>query len=74
MEKRVNNQVTKNFKAVEPITEPSELVELAKQGKSVYVTVWTRTSPASFLLSWQLRMIIDWIDRRRFYRIEKIKK
>lgn len=74
MEKRLNNQVTKNFKAVEPITNPNEIIELAKQSKSVYVTVWTRTSPASFLLSWQLRLIIEWIDKRRFYKIEKIKK
>jgi hypothetical protein len=67
-------QVTKNFKATELITNPKDIIDLAKEKKSVYVTVWKRTSPAAFLLSWQLRMIIQWVEAKRFYKIKTTKK
>jgi len=70
----MGRKVTKNFEEDGLITSPKEIIDLANKRKSVYVTVWKRTSPASFLLSWQLRLIMRFIENKRLYKIKRIKK
>ena len=53
------------------ITSIEQIVELANEGKAVYVVPWRRTSPAAFLLSWQVRLLYYWIKNKRIYTITK---
>jgi hypothetical protein len=49
------------------VTDVREIIELASNKKSVYVTVWKRCSPAAFFLSWQVRELINWLDCNRIF-------
>lgn len=55
-------QVSKNYKRGEPITDPREILRLAAEKKPV---IWRRgfenyeLKPASFFLSWQLRLVLE---------------
>lgn len=63
MKKLVNKDI---FEGYEIIDEPLDILRLANQGKSIYVTKWNRLSPAAFILSMQFRQVIKWMNEGTF--------
>lgn len=56
----------------EQIKSIDQVIKLAETGGSIYVNVWGRPSPASFLIGWQVRLLDQWIkDGRLFTTIDK---
>jgi hypothetical protein len=35
--------------------------------ESIYVTNWKKAHPTAFFLSWQYRLLKDWLDKGIFY-------
>lgn len=67
-------KISKNFYLGNKITNPREILNLSKEGKTVYVTVWKRHSPAAFFVAWQLRQVYIFIDKGYLYNVIKINK
>ena len=49
------------------IKSMQRLFEIADMASSVYVIAWRRRSPAAFFLSWQARMLDNWVKNGQFY-------
>ena len=60
----------KNYRPGKPIKSLNELKKL----RVVYVPWWDRTSPVSFFLGWQWRMIDGWVRNGHICRAVKIKR
>ena len=65
-------KVSKNFETDGLIISANELVKLAREGESIYVTKWKRLSPASFILGMQFRQVMEWINSYTFYKVKRI--
>ena len=66
--------VTKNFEIDRLIDEPIHLIKAANAGEAIYVRTFGNTKPAAFLVSWQFRMVVRWMNSNNFYTIKKITK
>ncbi len=69
---KAGTKISKNMIIVGLITDPSEIITLAKNKKSIYVTYWKKPTPAAFILGMQFMLVYKWINRYAFYKIEKI--
>jgi len=49
------------------ITKVRRVCELAKQGKSIYHTQWSRPIPAAFMQNMQTRIIVGFIRMHWLY-------
>lgn len=56
------------------IKTAEEVFDLALQKKGIYVSAWKRISPASFLVSWQARVLIGFIKSGYLFNITPIQK
>ena len=56
---------------MKPIKTVEQIIELARAGKSVWVTSWRRTSPAAFLQNWQAKSLYDGIKKGVFFEYKK---
>lgn len=52
---------------MERVTSLYQLLDLAKNGKAVYVRNWDKPKPAAFMVNWQLRLIHQWIEAHRVF-------
>lgn len=50
------------------------IMELAYQGKSVWVPNWKRTSSAAFLQNWQARLLYAYIKKGEFFEYKTTEK
>lgn len=54
--------------------EPVSCLDELKTLKAVYVVPWRSTRPVAFFLSWQWRMIDDWVKRGHICRLIPLQK
>ena len=56
------------------ITTGERLMELAGEGKAVWVVNWKRTSPARWIINMKFDWVMRWITSGGLYEYDKTKK
>lgn len=63
--------LTKNLYKGVRVTTCEQILELAKSGEAVWVSLWRRTSPAAFLINWPARELIGLLTRYELFTVIK---
>lgn len=48
------------------VTTCEQMRQLSHEKKSVWVKSWKRSNAAAFLIGWQVKTLIDWLERGEF--------
>lgn len=54
-----------------PIKTVERVIEIANKGRAVYVTRWSRTCAAAFLIGWPARELHNWIKAGYLFEYRK---
>ncbi|MBN8852259.1 MAG: hypothetical protein BGO55_00755 [Sphingobacteriales bacterium 50-39] len=63
--------LTKNLRKGIRVTTCEQMLELAKKGESVWVSIWRSTKPSAFMVKWQADILVTFLRKNEVYTVIK---
>lgn len=64
--------ISKNFKVGYPIDCVEDIDSIAQDRRSVYIECWRKLLPASVIINYQAKILVNFIKENLIYNIERI--